>query len=118
MDYGGPTNNLANLKKENQVHGGKSFQDSLSMRNDCNESKLIQGRFSTQDNGCYKMELSKTKSVVLDIFQGNMHLHIWDAKKKKNVSLNMQELYHLMVNKEHLEETMDSKWHQLIQLNN
>ena len=85
---------FANLKKENQAHGGQCFQDSLSMQNDCNESKWIQGRFSKQDNRCYKMELSKTKSVVLGVFQGNMYLHIWD----------MQELYHLMVNKEYLEE--------------
>ena len=75
-----------------------------------NVQKLNEKKLVAQQNGTYKMELSKSKTMVLKIFHGNMYVHLWDNKNKKNVTLNMDELYKLMSNKVHLEETMNLMW--------
>ena len=45
-----------------------------------------------------------------------MYAHLWDNKNKKNVTLNMDELYNLMSNKVHLVETMNWMWAEAIKM--
>ena len=37
--------------------------------------------------------------MVLSVFRGNVYSHIWDNKNKKYVSLNVDELAHMLKNK-------------------
>ena len=85
MDYCRPSYNLAENVQQDQKYQGlninlENVQQSDHQKHDVqkpNEKKLV-----VQQNGAYKMELSKSKTIVLNMFHGNMYAHVWDNKNK------------------------------------
>ena len=59
-----------------------------------------------QKNGNYELTLSNDKKMVLSVFRGNVYSHIW-GKNKKHVSLNVDELAHMLKNKMVLQDIME-----------
>ena len=55
----------------------------------------------------YELALSNDKKMVLHVFRGNVYSHIWDNKNKKNVSLNLDELAHMVKNKTVVQDIME-----------
>ena len=60
-----------------------------------------------QKNGNYELALSNDKKMVLSVFRSNVYSHIWDNKNKKHVSLNVDELAHMLKNKMVLQDIME-----------
>ena len=112
MDICGP--NL-NETKNSSIYSGSLLKESpphsqyiplvYSSRNDYGQSKRMisetskQPVFVLQKNGKYTLTLSNYKNIVLSVFKGNVYSHIWDNKNKKYVSLNCDELAHMLTNK-------------------
>ena len=110
MDYCGPCYNPAEIIQENNMYPSVSiFKPSELLQVEEKSNGEHKTKFVKQQNGGYRMELSKFKTIVLSMFNGNMYMHVWDNKNKKNVSLNMDELYQLS-NKKTIEDTMDTMW--------
>ena len=85
MDYCRPSYNLAENVQQDQMYQGlninlENVQQSDHQKHDVqkpNEKKLV-----VQQNEAYKMELSESKTIVLNMFHENMYAHVWDNKSK------------------------------------
>ena len=115
MDYCGASYNPTETIQQEQIYQGNLITPNLdhmqqSDQQKHNVQKPNEKKLVAQQNGTCKLELSKSKTMMLNIFHGNMYAHLWDNKNKKNVTLNMDELYNLMSNKVQLEDTMNLMW--------
>ena len=85
----------------------------------CGDLKSSNFPFVLQKNGSYALDLSADKKMVLSLFKGNVYCHIWNNKNQKHVSLNSDELMHVLSNEadiEHITRTLVRR-HQTVDFN-
>ena len=82
---------LAGILKNNRV-----VQDIMQQLLMVNVEKKSYFPFVVQKTGTYALVLSEDKKMVLSQFKGKVYCHIWDNKNKKHVSLNSDELMHVL----------------------